>query len=138
MEIRYAVEPRLDWREMLDVFERAGLAERRPSDPARLKKMAENAGLVVTARDEKGKMIGISRAMTDFAFCCYLSDLAVDRAYQNKGIGRELIRRTHEAAGRDDCTLLLLSAPAAMEYYPKVGLPKLENCFGIRPPVRKA
>ena len=131
MTIAYAVEDRLDWREMLDVFERSGLAERRPRDePARLEKMARHANLIVTARDETGKLVGLSRALTDFSFCVYLSDLAVDRALQRQGVGKELIRRTHEAAGRE-CTLILLSAPAAMDYYPKIGLEKSERCFVI-------
>jgi predicted N-acetyltransferase YhbS len=129
--IRYAVEPRLDWREMLDVFERSGLAERRPREPARLEKMAANADLTVTARDESGRLIGLSRSVTDFSYCCYLSDLAVDRAYQRQGIGTELIRLTHEAAGIDG-TLILLSAPAAMGYYPRIGMDHANNCFVIR------
>ncbi len=131
MTIAYAVEDRLDWREMLDVFERSGLAERRPrGDPARLEKMARHANLVVAARDGKGKLIGLSRALTDFGYCVYLSDLAVDRTYQRQGIGKELIRRTHDAAGHD-CMLILLSAPAAMDYYPKIGLEKSDRCFFI-------
>lgn len=131
MTIRYAVEPRLDWREMLDVFERSGLAERRPREPATLEKMARHGNLVVTARDESGRMIGLSRSVTDFSYCCYLSDLAVDKAFQRRGIGKELIRRTHEAAGIDG-TLILLSAPAAMGYYPRIGMDHADNCFIIR------
>ena len=131
MTVRYAVEPTLDWREMRDVFERSGLAERRPREPDRLEKMAENGNLVVTARDEAGRLIGLSRSVTDFSYCCYLSDLAVDRAYQRRGIGKELVRMTHEAAGID-CTLILLSAPAAMAYYPRIGMDHADNCFVIR------
>ena len=70
--------------------------------------------------------------MTDFAYCCYLSCLAVDRAWQRKGIGKELIYRTREAAGGAGISLHLLSAPDGMEYYPRVGLEKRDNCFGIR------
>ena len=94
--------------------------------------MIDNANLIVCARDEAGRLIGVARSVTDFSYCCYLSDLAVDRALQRQGIGRELIRRTHEAAGgQDDVTLLLLSAPNAMSYSPKAGLDPLPNCFGI-------
>jgi predicted N-acetyltransferase YhbS len=108
------------------------LAARRPvNEPERIRAMVANAGLTVCARDGRGRLVGVSRAVTDFAFCCYLSDIAVDRALQGRGIGRELIRRTHEAAGGSPVTLLLLSAPAAINYYPKVGLTKLDTCFGI-------
>jgi predicted N-acetyltransferase YhbS len=131
LDIRYGIEDNLTPAEFVDILERSGLAARRPVDePERIRAMVENASLTVCARDDRGVLVGVSRAVTDFAFCCYLSDIAVDRALQGRGIGGELIRRTHEAAGGESVTLLLLSAPAAMAYYPKVGLTRLENCFG--------
>jgi predicted N-acetyltransferase YhbS len=131
VDIRYGIEENLSPAEFVDILERSGLAARRPvAEPERIRAMVENANLTVCARDDRGFLVGVSRAVTDFAFCCYLSDIAVDRALQGRGIGRELIRQTHEAAGGEPVTLLLLSAPAAMAYYPKVGLTKLENCFG--------
>ena len=39
--------------------------------------MLEHADIIVTAR-VTGQLVGVSRAVTDFAFCTYLSDLAVD------------------------------------------------------------
>ena len=131
--IAYSIEPVIEMREFIDVLERSGLAARRPVDkPDVIRAMIDNANLIVCARDEAGRLIGVARSVTDFSYCCYLSDLAVDRALQRQGIGRELIRRTHEAAGgQDDVTLLLLSAPNAMSYYPKAGLDPLPNCFGI-------
>ncbi|MBI3113366.1 MAG: GNAT family N-acetyltransferase, partial [Rhodospirillales bacterium] len=94
--------------------------------------MVENASLTVTARDAREVLVGVARSVTDFAYCCYLSDLAVDPACQRQGIGKELMRRTKEAAGGDKVSLLLLSAPDGMGYYPKAGLEKFDNCFGIR------
>lgn len=127
----YSVETRLDAAEFVDVLRRSGLAARRPVDePERISAMVENADVFVCARNADGLLIGVSRAVTDFSYCCYLSDLAVDERYQRQGIGRELIRRTHQAAG-EEARLLLLSAPAAMDYYPKAGMQKLDNCFGI-------
>lgn len=117
MDIRYGIEDDLDPAEFVDILERSGLAARRPVDePERIRAMVENANLTVCARDDRGVLVGVSHAVTDFAFCCYLSDIAVDRALQGRGIGGELIRRTHEAAGGEPVTLLLLSAPAAMAY----------------------
>ena len=131
-ELAYAVEPTLDPAEFVDLLKRSTLADRRPlDDPARVRRMCENSNLIVTARDKKGRLIGLSRSFTDFALCCYLCDLAVDAAHQKDGIGRELIRRTHEASGGDEVLLLLLSAPAAMDYYPKVGFRKLDTAFAI-------
>ncbi len=110
------------------MLRRSTLAERRPvDDPHRIARMLRHANLFVTARDG-GKLIGIARGLTDYAFCCYLSDLAVDEAYQKRGIGKTLIDKCREAIGPDSM-LLLLSAPKAMSYYPRIGMPKSENAF---------
>ena len=116
MKIVYALEPNLSPDEFVDVLQRSTLAERRPIDePETMRAMIANAGVIVIARDG-GKLVGISRAITDFCYCTYLSDLAVDEAYQRQGIGQELIRRTHEAAGLQT-TLILIAAPKARTYY---------------------
>ncbi|MGH6968919.1 MAG: GNAT family N-acetyltransferase [Stellaceae bacterium] len=129
--IRYADEPALGADEFLDVLRRSTLAERRPvDDRGRIACMLEHADIRLCARDAKGLLVGISRALTDFAYCCYLSDLAVDVAWQRRGIGKELIRRTHIIAGLDT-TLILLSAPKAMSYYPHIGLTRSERAFTI-------
>jgi GNAT superfamily N-acetyltransferase len=132
MTILYGLEPTLSVDDFVDVLGRSGLAARRPvDDRERIARMLANADIIVVARDPHGVLIGVSRALTDQAFCCYLSDLAVDRAYQGCGIGRELLRRTRAAAGGDVVTMLLLSAPAAMGFYPAAGLDRLDNCFGL-------
>ena len=126
----YAIEPELSPDEFVSVLHRSGLAERRPvDDPARIAAMLAGADVIVTARIE-GELVGVSRAITDRAFCTYLSDLAVDEAHQKCGIGRELIRRTHEAAGLQT-VLILLAAPAAQAYYPHIGMKKHESCWII-------
>jgi GNAT superfamily N-acetyltransferase len=99
-------------------------------DLPRLEKMLAHANLVIGAYLD-GRLVGIARALTDFSYCCYLSDLAVVKEFQHRGIGRELIRRVKERVG-DESMLLLLSAPTAMEYYPKVGLEKVENGWIIK------
>ena len=129
--IVYAVEPDLTAAEFVAVLQRSGLAERRPVDhPARIARMVEHGNLVVAARDG-GRLVGVARSLTDFAFCCYLSDLAVDRTHQGRGIGRALIERTRAAAG-PDATLILLAAPGLDGYYRRVGLEKFDNCWGLR------
>ena len=119
-DIVYAVEERLDPAEMVDVLRRSGLAERRPVDnEALVARMAAGANLIVTARAD-GLMVGLARSVTDYAYCVYLSDLATDRAWQGRGIGRRLIEMTRDAAG-PNANLILISAPKAMDFYRKVG-----------------
>jgi GNAT superfamily N-acetyltransferase len=138
MHIRYDLEPSLTPEEFIDVLRRSTLAERRPVDqPDTMAGMLAHADIVLTARDESDLLVGISRAVTDFHYCTYLSDLAVDAAYQGQGIGRELIRRTHEAAGLKT-RLVLLSAPAAQTYYPHIGMRPHNSCWTIDPTRRSS
>jgi predicted N-acetyltransferase YhbS len=128
MNVTYQLEPDLSPDEFIDVLVRSTLAERRPiEDHDTMRAMLQHADVIATARLD-GLLVGISRAITDFTFCTYLSDLAVDEKYQRQGIGRELIRRTHEAAGLHT-TLILLAAPKAQTYYPHVGMTRHESCW---------
>jgi ribosomal protein S18 acetylase RimI-like enzyme len=129
--ITYALEPGLPADEFVDLLIRSTLAERRPiDDNATVAGMLANADVVLTARTAEGLLVGISRAVTDFSYCTYLSDLAVDEAFQRSGIGRELVRRTHEAAGKHT-SLILLSAPQAETYYPHIGMRRHDSCWVI-------
>lgn len=125
IKYKFDVLPSID--AVMELYADSGL--KRPTDKDRIARMYSHSNLIVTAWD-KDKLVGISRALTDFCYCCYLSDLAVRKKYQHHGIGRELIRLTKEKIG-DETMLLLLSAPAAMDYYPKVGLVKVDNGFMI-------
>ena len=127
--IQYAFEPELSAQEFQQILKSSTLAERRPAeDLARLDSMLRHADVIITARIG-GNLIGVSRAITDYSFCCYLSDLAVDVKFQKQGIGKKLIEETRKKAGTH-ATLFLVSAPEAEDYYPKIGL-KSYPCFGI-------
>ena len=130
-ERRHTVyEPKLTPEEFIDVLKRSTLAERRPvNEPDTIQAMLQNANLILTARLD-GLLVGVSRAISDLAYCTYLSDLALDEQHQRRGIGRELVRLTHEAAGLHT-TLVLLAAPKAQTYYPKMGMTKHESCWII-------
>lgn len=128
-DIEYRHNFPLEAADVAEVFDSSGI--RRPTkDLARIERMFANANLTLSAWHE-GKLVGVCRALTDFSYCCYLSDLAVNKAFQKHGIGRELITRVHSAIG-EEVALILLSAPEAMEYYPKVGFEKIENGFIIK------
>lgn len=106
--------------EFKDILVRSTLGERRPvADDEMMKGMIKNSNLVITCWDGD-RLVGISRCVTDFFYCCYLSDLAVDVSYQNQGIGKKLIEETSRLLG-NSCKIILLSAPAAVDYYPHIG-----------------
>ncbi|MBB5441364.1 N-acetylglutamate synthase-like GNAT family acetyltransferase [Pedobacter sp. AK017] len=120
------IVPQIDM--VIDLYKDAGL-KRPVGDEERIRNMYENANLIVTAWDDN-ILVGVSRALTDFSYCCYLSDLAVRSAYQKQGIGKKLIELTNELCS-DQAMLLLLSAPSALSYYPAAGFKKVENGFII-------
>ena len=131
INIDYAVEPGLQLEEFIDVLRRSTLAERRPIDQlATMAGMLAHADIIATARDAQGLLVGVSRAISDFSYCTYLADLAVDVSFQRRGIGRELIRRTHLAGGLHT-NLILLAAPKAETYYPHIGMLHHASCWRI-------
>ena len=128
MTIRYDSDRTLSPEDFVDILERSGLAERRPTDNHEtMQGMAVNANLIVTAWDGD-LLVGVARSITDFHYACYLSDLAVDRTYQRQGIGRALIRLTSEKLG-PQCKLILVSAPDANDYYAQLGFEKSERTW---------
>lgn len=127
-QITYRTNLKITAHDFIDLLQRSTLAERRPvNDHARIQKMLDHANVIVTAWSHD-KLVGISRAVTDFSFCCYLSDLAVDQDHQHQGIGKELVKLTHAAAGMET-QLILLAAPKAANYYPKIGMKHFGQCF---------
>jgi predicted N-acetyltransferase YhbS len=118
--ITYRVGNDLDLDAVLDLYRASTLGERRPvDDQAILFDMIRHANLVVTAWDDD-QLVGISRSLTDFTYVAYLADLAVRDTHQKLGIGRELIARTRAEMG-PRAMIVLLAAPAAVDYYPKLG-----------------
>lgn len=120
MNIEYKDNASYTVGEMIDLYRRSTLGERRPLDrPDIFGKMRDNANLVITAWEGK-KLVGIARSFTDFAYVTYLADLAVDAACQRLGIGKRLIAETR-ARLEPTCKIVLLAAPKANGYYPGIG-----------------
>ena len=90
--------------------------------------VGENRHLLGWRGDE---LVGVARSVTDYHFCCYLSDLAVDRTCQHQGIGRELVERARTLLG-EEVSIILLSAPEAMDFYPRLGFEPVTNGFIVR------
>jgi predicted N-acetyltransferase YhbS len=131
LNIVYKLNKKITSSEFIEVLKNSTLAQRRPVDDLKtIKGMLENADIIVTATIDD-KIIGVARAVTDFNYCCYLSDLAVDEKYQKKGIGKKLISKVHEQLN-DKCKIILLSAPNAKEYYPKIGFTQHPSAWTIQ------
>lgn len=118
--ITYRIGNALNLEDVIELYGASTLGARRPiDDRERMRLMVANANLVITAWDGE-LLVGIARSVSDFSYATYLSDLAVRASHQRRGIGRELIRRTQVAGGA--ASVILLSAPQAVEYYPHIGM----------------
>jgi GNAT superfamily N-acetyltransferase len=127
----FAVDTGVTVAEFRTVLNSSGLGKRRPvDDAARLAAMLANANLIMTARRD-GELVGIARAMTDFSFSCYLSDLAVAETVKGQGIGAALVDAMREHLG-PTVNLILSAVPEAVPFYQRIGMAPLPDCFWYR------
>ncbi len=131
MEIEYKESAEISVEQAIELYKASTLGERRPVDrPDIFEGMLKNANLTISAWHQ-GKLVGISRTLTDFTYVAYLADLAVDAKYQKQGIGKRLIEETRIRLGKE-CMVVLLAAPKANEYYPKIGFEHNPRAWVLR------
>ena len=131
MSIQYKTNQLISLEQFTNLLQHSTLGERRPiNDTTCLQGMLDHANLTISAWDEN-ELVGIARCMTDFHYACYLSDLAVDEAYQNQGIGKQLQIRVQNELN-EHCKLILISAPAANEYYEHIGFTRNARCWVLQ------
>lgn len=129
MAINYQVNPIISVHDLIDILKKSTLGLRRPlSDLEAMESMLAHANYYIGAY-ENGQLVGLARAMTDFVYTTYLADLAVDEKYQHQGIGKELIKMLKKNIPK--AKLILLAAPAAEAYYPKIGMQNHPHCYYI-------
>jgi len=130
MDIKYQENKNITSDEFINILKNSTLGERRPIDDLEtIEGMIENADIIITATINN-KIVGVARAVTDFNYSCYLSDLAVDTQYQQNGIGKKLIAKVQEQL-KNKCKITLLSAPDATSYYPKIGFTQHNSAWTI-------
>jgi len=126
--IEYKVNVPISAEKFIELLRKSTLGERRPiEDRECMEGMVANSNLMVSAWDSD-KLVGIARSMTDFHYACYLSDLAVDKEYQNNGIGKKLQAMTQHQLG-PKCKLILIAAPTANSYYDSIGFTHNPRCW---------
>ena len=127
MPITYIAQPKITAQDFIDILDKSTLGLRRPlQDLAAMQMMFDHGNVYVGAYDG-GKLVGLARVMTDFVFTSYLSDIAIDEAYQHRGIGKQLIIEVKKFLPR--AKIILLAAPAAEGYYPKIGMRNHGHCY---------
>lgn len=129
--ISFQVEKNLSLEEYIFILNDSGLGKRRPMhDSDHLRRMIEGSNLLVTAR-EKNQLVGMLRGLSDFCYRCFIADLAVAKAFQGKGIGREILQFTRSLA--PDTRLILFAAEDAEPFYQKLGFKLHEHCYQLKP-----
>lgn len=129
--VTYRTGNDIDLDDMIELYVDSTLGERRPvGERERMARMLEEANLVITAWDAD-LLVGISRCVTDWVYATYLSDLAVRASHQGQGIGKELVRLTREAT--PEASIILLAAPKAVDYYPKIGMTRHDSAWVLKP-----
>jgi ribosomal protein S18 acetylase RimI-like enzyme len=127
MAISYIPQPKITCQDFINILDKSTLGLRRPlADLEAMELMFEHGNVYVGAYDGE-KLVGLARVMTDFVFTSYLSDLAIDEAYQHQGIGKQLIKEVKNFIPR--AKIILLAAPAAEQYYPKIGMQNHAHCY---------
>lgn len=128
-KVIFQIEKNIDTKEFKNILMESGIKKRPLTNEKRLETMCNNSNLIITARF-RNKLIGVARSITDFSYCTYLSDLAVSENFKHMGIGKELVRLTKNAV--PDALLVLLAAPEAITYYPKIGMQQYEYCYVLK------
>lgn len=130
MQIRYESNPHLTVDDFIDILKKSTLGLRRPLDNREDMQTMLDLGNYYIGAYVNNQLVGLARAMTDFVYTTYLSDLAVDEAFQHMGIGKTLLFKMKEEIPK--AKLILLAAPAAESYYPKIGLENHPHCYIIK------
>lgn len=131
IRIVYAREPTIEVAEFRQVLERSGLDTIRPvADEPRLQAMLSAANLIVTARLDRADatLVGVARCVTDFSWCCYLSELAVSASAQGLGIGKGLLDEVRRQVG-PSVSVVLASVPDAVGFYERAGVARMQDTF---------
>ncbi len=126
--ITYKVNTGLDVRAVAEVFQSSGI-NRPVEDLSRIRRMLNNANLLVSAWHDQ-TLVGLVRALSDFSYCCYISDIAVSRQYQRKGIGTGMVRVLRDQLS-EEVMVLLIATEDAMNYYKHLCFEKHERAWYV-------
>ncbi len=129
--VLYAREQDLSVEAFAQLLSETTLGPTRPlDDQPRLRQMLAGANLILTARLDRPdrRIVGIARGVTDFAWCCYIAELAVSASAQGLGIGKGLLDEARRQLG-PTVTLTLVSVPEAVGFYQRAGMEPVPDTF---------
>jgi ribosomal protein S18 acetylase RimI-like enzyme len=129
--IFFSTERDLDLYELEELCDAVGWS-RRPL--RKVRKAIQHSFIVVSMWEQKGqrrRMIGFSRATSDHAFNATIWDVVVHPDYQNKGLGKALMRQVIKKLRTEDISNITLFAdPHVVGFYRSLGF--MEDPEGIK------
>lgn len=121
---------RLTFQEYIAFLKESDLGSQYPKERFRdrIETLLQKSSISVVARDEKNKVLGVCLGITDFAYWLFVTDLGVIRSCTGKGIGKALIKKTHELAGGDNNIIMYICANEnAVGFYKKLEMNKTND-----------
>ena len=123
-------EERLSPDEYIDFLKRTDLGSQYPEErfEERVSKLVGNVSISLVARNEDNLIVGVLFGLTDYVYWLYITDMGVDRAYERRGIGTQLMKTAHQLAGGEkDIAVYLIANENAIPFYEKLGMKKADD-----------
>ena len=121
-QIIFSTERDIDFYELEELCDRVGWA-RRPL--RKVKKAIEHSFLVVSmweVKDKKRRLVGFARATSDHAFNATIWDVVVDPKFQNRGLGKALMKYAiAQLRNADISNITLFADPQVVKFYQRLG-----------------
>ncbi len=121
---------RVSAEEYIGFLKRTDLGSQYPKErfEERIARLVDSVSVSLTARNGEGLLVGVLFGLTDFAYWLYVTDLGVDRDYERRGIGRQLMKTAHELAGGEkDIAVYLIANENAVPFYEKCGMKRADD-----------
>lgn len=112
----------VEWSRMKEIYRSVGWKNH---DEEKIKKIFQTSSVVAIAYDEN-KITGFGRALSDGVFNAAIYDVVIDKDYQNKGIGQQIIENLL-AQLKDISCVHLVSTSGNEEFYKKAGFRKMKT-----------
>ncbi len=128
-EIKITSE-RVSPEEYIDFLKRTDLGSQYPKErfEERIAKLVKNVSISLVARNKERLIVGTLFGLTDYSYWLYVTDLGVDRNYEGRGIGRQLMKTALEQAGGEkDIAVYLIANEKAVPFYEKLGMKKADD-----------
>ena len=121
-QIVFSTERDIDFYELEELCDRVGWA-RRPL--RKVKKAIEHSFLVVSMWEVRGKkrsLVGFARATSDHAFNATIWDVVVDPKFQNRGLGKAMMKYAiSQLRSADISNITLFADPQVVKFYQRLG-----------------